>query len=238
MSTYIKQRIEEGEHQQQDFKFAITDSKKIARTLSAFANTDGGRLLVGVKDNGEIAGIRSEEEYHMIESAAAIHCKPKIHFTTTEHEVEGKTILEIYVPRSPQKPHTAPSKEGVDLIYIREKDKNYPANTVLLKVWQKLKQKQGIQIIYTDTEKHLLQYLEEHEQITLSGLCKISNVSRYKAEHILANFIVLDLLQIDFTPNATYYRLKRIQKNAPTSPNQENTTNRPLNKNFRRASEE
>ena len=40
--------IEEGEHQQQDFKFEVSDSRKIARTLSAFANTDGGRLLIGV----------------------------------------------------------------------------------------------------------------------------------------------------------------------------------------------
>jgi predicted HTH transcriptional regulator len=41
--------IEEGEHQQQDFKYCINDSKKIAKSLVAFANTDGGRLLIGVK---------------------------------------------------------------------------------------------------------------------------------------------------------------------------------------------
>ena len=51
-----------------DFKFEISDSKKIARTLVAFANTDGGRLLIGVKDNGSISGIRSEEEKYMIDS--------------------------------------------------------------------------------------------------------------------------------------------------------------------------
>ena len=48
----IEALIEQGEHQQLDFKFEVSDSKKIARTLSAFANTDGGRLLIGVKDNG------------------------------------------------------------------------------------------------------------------------------------------------------------------------------------------
>ena len=45
----IEELISQGEHQQQDFKFEVSDSKKIARTLSAFANTDGGRLLIGVK---------------------------------------------------------------------------------------------------------------------------------------------------------------------------------------------
>lgn len=38
----IEALIEQGEHQQLDFKFEVSDSKKIARTLSAFANTDGG----------------------------------------------------------------------------------------------------------------------------------------------------------------------------------------------------
>ena len=67
---YIYKLIEEGEHQQQDFKFEISDARKIAKSLSAFSNTDGGRLLIGVKDNGKIAGVRSEEEIYMIEAAA------------------------------------------------------------------------------------------------------------------------------------------------------------------------
>ena len=44
--AWILKVIEEGEHQQQDFKLRIDDSRKIAKTLVAFANTDGGRLPV------------------------------------------------------------------------------------------------------------------------------------------------------------------------------------------------
>ena len=40
-TEYIHALIDEGEHQQQDFKFEISDARKIAKTLSAFANTDG-----------------------------------------------------------------------------------------------------------------------------------------------------------------------------------------------------
>ena len=58
--AWILKFIEEGEHQQQDFKLRIDDSRKIAKTLVAFANTDGGRLLIGVKDNGTIAGVNVE----------------------------------------------------------------------------------------------------------------------------------------------------------------------------------
>ena len=59
--SFIIEMIAEGEHQQQDFKMRIEDTRKIARTLVAFANTDGGRLLIGVKDNGTVCGVVPEE---------------------------------------------------------------------------------------------------------------------------------------------------------------------------------
>lgn len=43
---YIASLIEEGEHEHQDFKFAISDARKIARSLSAFANNEIGRAHV------------------------------------------------------------------------------------------------------------------------------------------------------------------------------------------------
>ena len=73
---YIASLIEEGEHEHQDFKFAVSDARKIAHSLSAFANNDGGRLLIGVKDNGAIAGVRNEEDIFVVEQAAEMYCEP------------------------------------------------------------------------------------------------------------------------------------------------------------------
>ena len=78
----------------------MSDSKKIARTLSAFANTDGGRLLIGVKDNGAISGVRSEEEYYMIEAASKMYTHPEVPFTAKRWDVNGKTVLEVYIAPS------------------------------------------------------------------------------------------------------------------------------------------
>ena len=50
---YLQRLISEGEHQQQDFKYRVSDARKLARSVSAFANTDGGRLLIGVRDDDE-----------------------------------------------------------------------------------------------------------------------------------------------------------------------------------------
>ena len=111
-TDYIYTLIAEGEHQQQDFKFEISDACKIAKTLSAFANTEGGRLLIGVKDNGRIAGVRSEEEKYMIEAAAELYCSPTVNYSMQTHQVEGRTILIVQIEESDQKPIYAKDESG------------------------------------------------------------------------------------------------------------------------------
>ncbi len=105
LNTYIFNLIKQGEHQKLDFKFEISDARKIAKTLVAFSNTDGGKLLIGVKDNGKIAGVRSEEEYYMLEAASSMYCKPEVPFTTKRWQVDGKTVLEVDIPPGEEKPY-------------------------------------------------------------------------------------------------------------------------------------
>lgn len=207
MIHYIKKLIEEGEHQRLDFKFEISDSRKIAKTLVAFANTDGGTLLVGVKDNGRIAGVRSEEESYMIEAAATMYCKPKVEFHIKKWVVEGKTVLEVMVPKSETSPHYAEVSRNEWFAFIRVNDENILANTVHLKVWQKVRQKRGVFIEYSEKEKFLLLYLEENSSITISKFCKIALITRKTAENILANLISLGVIEMFFTDRHFEYRL-------------------------------
>ncbi|MCD6661639.1 MAG: ATP-binding protein [Lentimicrobium sp.] len=207
MPSHIQKLISEGEHQQLDFKFGITDSKKIARSLSAFANTDGGRLLLGVKDNGAIAGVRSDEEYYMIEAAAQLYCKPEVYFEMKEWEESGRTVMEIIIPKSAEAPHTAPDKEGKYQAYVRVGDQNFPANGVLRKVWKKQKDPKGVYIEYSVAERTLLAYLEVHKRITLSAFRRLSGYSLPRCEHILADFMVLNIIQINYSETGVYFTL-------------------------------
>ena len=134
--NHIQNLILEGEHQMLDFKFEISDSRRIARSLAAFANTDGGRLLVGVKDNGAIAGVRSDEEIHMIQAAAEMYCQPQVEYTTEEWEINGKTVLEVIIPKDKHHKHKAPDNQGNYKIFVRVKDENLVADSVLIKVWK------------------------------------------------------------------------------------------------------
>ena len=133
--SHILRMIAEGEHQQQDFKTRIDDSRKIARTLVAFANADGGRLLIGVKDNGTVSGVRVDEELHMVEAAAEMHCRPSIEFRTQVWKADIRSVLEVVVEPSRQRPHRCEDEEGRWKAYLRLEDENIRVNPVLTRCW-------------------------------------------------------------------------------------------------------
>ncbi|MGQ1788018.1 MULTISPECIES: AlbA family DNA-binding domain-containing protein [unclassified Saccharicrinis] len=207
MNKQLQRKIAEGEHQQQDFKYAINDSKKIARSLAAFANTDGGSLLLGVKDNGKVIGVSSEEEFYMIEAAAQMYCKPPVDFETIEWKSEGKTVLEIKIPKSGNKPHKAPSKEGKYMVYVRVDDQNLLANKILLEYW-KAQQKNSNQLLrFNKPEKFLLEYLSNHDSITFTRFYKLANIPRFKAERILVSLLCMNIIDIHITEKQVFYTL-------------------------------
>lgn len=207
-TDYIYTLIAEGEHQQQDFKFEISDACKIAKTLSAFANTEGGRLLIGVKDNGRIAGVRSEEEKYMIEAAAELYCNPTVNYSMQTHQVEGRTILIVQIEESDQKPIYAKDESGKYLAYLRIKDENILATPVHLRVWQQSGNPLGELIEYTEREHLLLDLLKENDQLSLNRYCRLAHISRRAAEHLLAKFIRYDIVEAVFEGHKFHFRLK------------------------------
>lgn len=207
-TEYLQQRIAEGEHIHQDFKFAISDARKIARSLSAFANTEGGRLLVGVKDNGKIAGVRSDEEIYMIEAAAQLYCRPPATIETYIYKVEGKDVLEVVVPESPQKPVCAIDETGKAWAYVRMADENILATAIHLNIWRHNREETDVVMTYTEQEQQLLDLLGRRGQLSLSQCCKYAGRDRRTMCRLLADFIRFGLVEQVFVEHQFYYQLK------------------------------
>ena len=210
MNAYLHKLIQEGEHQKQDFKYCINDSKKIAKSLVAFANTDGGRLLVGVKDNGRIAGIRTDEEFYMVEAAAKIYSDPPINFSTQQWQVEGKTVLEIQIEISSHRPHFARDENGKWLAYLRVNDENILANKIQLNVWKKKNSVAGIHFTFSESEKFIIDYLQNNPSITFSGFVRMAHISRNKAEEVLTNFVIMDVINMKTEKSGTLFSLNKM----------------------------
>ena len=197
-TEYIHALIAEGEHQQQDFKFEISDARKIAKTLSAFANTD----------NGKIAGVRSDEEQYMIEAAAGLYCSPEVNYTMQTYQVEGRSVLVVQIEESDRKPVYAKDETGKYLAYLRIKDENILATPVHLRVWQQSESPKGELIEYTEREQLLLNLLEENDRLSLNRYCRLAHLSRRAAEHLLAKFVRYDIVEPVFEGHKFHFKLK------------------------------
>ena len=195
---YIAKLIEEGEHEHQDFKFAISDARKIARSLSAFANNDGGRPLVGVKDNGVIAGVRNEEDIYVIEQAAQMYCRPEQEINVTAFKCEGGlTVFRIEIARSAVRPVTVHETDGSWKAYYRVKDENIAAPDLMVRAWRRATKSEGTLLTLNDAEKLLLE-LAENNPVRLEDFMVSAHVSRAMAEEMVIRLHVMGMLDFKY----------------------------------------
>ncbi|MFP4487666.1 MAG: helix-turn-helix domain-containing protein [Bacteroidales bacterium] len=210
--------INQGESQVLDFKYCISDSRKIAKTLAAFANTDGGKLLIGVRDNGSIAGVRSDEEFYMIDAAASLFCSPPVKYTVSQHQTEGRSVLEVAIEKSDIRPVCSKDESGRWIAYTRKDDQNLAINSVILKVWKKENRKDGLFIKVRKPEIILFDYLRNNVDITLSKFRKLSKLPVYKAENILSDLITCGIIDYEITEKGCrYFAGGDIDQNPPES---------------------
>ena len=204
---YLLSLIREGEHQQQDFKYRVADACKLAKSVSAFANTDGGRLLIGVRDDGFLAGVRSEEEIYMMHQAAYKYCKPEasIKFDTyhvaPSNTVSGgrglRTIVVATVPPSTRRPVCALDEEGNMRAYIRINDENIVASPIHLALWRESQRLQGAVLTYDDDIRTLLSVMQGRQ--TLNQIVRLSKLPRPKVITLLARLIRFGTLRWEYS---------------------------------------
>lgn len=204
----IKSLIWQGEGEQLDFKNKISSCEKIAKTLVAFANNRGGKLLVGVADNGSIKGVKNEdEEKYMLQRAGHLYCRPAIDIRFEEIYVDDKLVLIAEITESDTKPHYALGEDQKWWVYIRVQDKSILAGKVVVDVLHQSSQPNGVFINYTDKEKELLGYMESHPKPQLPELCKHLHLSRRKTQRILVNLIVAGVIDVHSSEREEYFSL-------------------------------
>jgi len=202
----IKRLILEGENVSLDFKKTISSSEKIAKTLVAFANNRGGRLLIGVTDDGQIKGVKSEdEEKYMITKAAHIFCRPAIEPHFEEIYIDDKVVLVVDIPKSDTKPHYAMDENQKWWVYFRVKDKSILASKIIVDVLKESNNENGQLISYSDHEKKLLSYLDEHGRITLKEYSKLTRSSYKKAQKIIVSLILTGVLLPHISEKEEYF---------------------------------
>lgn len=203
----IAKLIAQGENQQLDFKFEISSASKIAKSLVAFANSKGGKLLIGVKDNGVIAGIRTDEEIFMLESAAKLYSNPQIEFKTKFWDIEGKAILEVTIPKGKKQPYFAKDDNNTWQCYVRVEDKNIVANNIYLR-YIKEKNNRNVRLQYKRQIEFILDYLNDFNTIDFNTFKQVAQIGDKQAENILVDLMILDIIEMKIEEKRNYFVLK------------------------------
>lgn len=200
----LKRRISEGEGVRLDFKFRIDDQRKIARTLVAFANSEGGSLLIGVKDNGKITGVNPEEEFHMIEGAASLFTKPEVSFESKTWQEGHHYVLEIVVDKSEMK-HKALDDEGRLRSYVRVDDHTLLGNKILEKIWRLEKYGVNRPESFDEDTQQLIQTIRELQPVTISKLYRSLSLSKNKVDGIVSVLVFWDVIKMEMSESGTFY---------------------------------
>lgn len=203
----LKNLIATGESSFLEFKHRIPSPEKIAKEIAAFANSKGGKILIGVADNGEIVGIESymEEEF-WISQAVEDCCIPSPEIAIQLVSFNGTDVLLIDVPEIAEKPIFVKG-EKKRTVYVRRKDESVVASDEVIEVLKKGSSEEGVTFEYGDKEQLLFRFLNEYSEITVERLSILINTTTYTAAKILVNLVsagVLDLFEKDGKAHYTF----------------------------------
>jgi predicted HTH transcriptional regulator len=100
--------IAQGEGQQLEFKRSLAELETAVCTLAAFANTEGGTVLFGVRQSGEIVGVEaSQTSKEQLVNKATASTDPVLYPSVEFVKVNGRTVIVVTVAESENKPHLA-----------------------------------------------------------------------------------------------------------------------------------
>ena len=134
MISSITQMIATPEGKTLEFKRDLSSPRNILKTLVAFANTAGGRLVIGVEDESrEVLGVEDPlDEEERICNLIADSIKPRLVPNVELISIEDKTLLKVEVYPSGSRPHWLKKEGQNEGIYVRLGSTNRKADRELI----------------------------------------------------------------------------------------------------------
>ena len=97
-----------GEDSRHQFKSNVTRSDALAQEMVAFSNSHGGYLIIGVNDDGSIAGLNTKDIgriNQLVSNASTEHMRPPIAPTTQNFNLPEGMVMLVQIPEGISKPY-------------------------------------------------------------------------------------------------------------------------------------
>ncbi len=173
-----------GESKHIEFKEEIPKKHdKFLKDIIAFANTSGGKTIVGiVDDTGEVVGLGDQNPFKLsdaISNMISDACTPQINMEITPKTIDGKTVLEIEVFHGKYCPYYLASVGKEKSSYIRVNGTSRPADVRTLKELELMGQQVSYDTLREIGEKYnqnaAKKLMDEMYRKALAGKSKCRN---------------------------------------------------------------
>jgi predicted HTH transcriptional regulator len=193
----LQKLVRTGEGRHLEFKRKAAYPNKVICELIAFANTEGGTLLIGVDDDGSIPGVKyPEEEVVVVRQSLQNHCRPGIVVEESIIPISAKKfVVRLDVRTSLRKPHFF-SDSGSKECYVRLNDMSVKASREMTEIVRRSNKKKDIRFTFGDSEKRLMEHLEERGTITLQEFRQVARLNRFLAAKKLILLVLANVLKI------------------------------------------
>ena len=102
-------RLEKGEDLHTEFKAWPIAPDDLAPSIAAFANTDGGQVILGADNQGQVVGIDEKEvdrATRLVDNVAFSNCEPPVTvIQETIRDEKGRVVIVVNVPQGDQRPY-------------------------------------------------------------------------------------------------------------------------------------
>lgn len=206
----LPQLIQEGETAWMEFKRQFPGPDKMAREISALANTAGGWIVVGIDDQGHTLGV--EDPPPVLTQIEAVYLysldPPLPEVQALPLDYQDRSVIVVEVPNSPQKPHQlAGDSRWSGQVYLRHHSFTLPIDADMIKLLRSRDESQIHSLCLGKLERALVDYLQEHPQITLQHYCRWVNISERRGQRILITLLQAGILNRFQQQQESYYGL-------------------------------
>jgi len=188
--------LQQGEGTGIEFKRKINHPAKIAKSISAFANTSGGYIIIGIDDDGFPYGIEDEKyPADRVLSISESYLNPTVNLSLDLVALNAKEILVVRIDQSQDRPHFVVDLEtGSKSAYIRSGNQSVEATPVQIEM-MKLSGSSETRIEMGEPERILFEFLNQYGVISLEKFSGLAGISIQAAAQKLGALISMGIIQ-------------------------------------------
>lgn len=197
----LRQLVKQGEGQRLEFKLKSNHPDKIMKEVVAFANSDGGKLLIGVADDKELIGLKyPDEDEYIISQSIEKFIFPKVNYSLEKIRLDNEKEVLVYdILASENKPHFLDLKGIPDerKIFVRSEDKSIQASKEVKEILKGKKKDKGYKFAYGEKENLLMKYLDKNKEMTVTKFSELAEIPKKIASRTLVLLVLAGVLRVN-----------------------------------------